>query len=371
MVTATLAARHETATPRPPPGEGAVRTPALDQRPALHIATSSDPSTAAGSISSVADIPSTWTGSPQSLSYQLTPSGTPDGQQEIGDDFEGEHLQSAPLEHSSQRPQSTFRGALELVGSNSDEDSVSMDRKGKARETRGKDDGRTSSRWPEPSVDEKPAIIFEEPQGSERKIVRDRSFVKQNDVGSEDLAQTDTGIEKWGRLRALIPSTIRQLPSAATTHAVAPPEVNIIDELITGGLSSLMLGLWFERDDKDHRRVPVLLHRLRIRISDSLHPLHAHKAVFRIECEYANGAARWVIYRQLREFISLHTHYTISNAFSNYKDKLPEFPRTSMSLHPFCCHPNFDAPRSTVLQFSQNGERWNSSSSSRFRIITT
>ena len=90
-----------------------------------------------------------------------------------------------------------------------------------------------------------------------------------------------------------------------------------------------MLRLWFERDERGHRRVPALFHRLRIRVSDSLHPLHGNKAVFRIECEYANGAVRWVVYRELREFLSLHGHYTISNAYNRNIENLPEFPLTS------------------------------------------
>lgn len=136
---------------------------------------------------------------------------------------------------------------------------------------------------------------------------------------------------RWGRIKAFLPSIIAQqsgqpqnTASAVTSHAV-----NITDELITGGLSTLMLSLWLERDDRGHRRVPILLHRLRIRISDSLYPLSGHRAVFRIECEYANGAARWVIYRQLKDFISLHTHYTVSNAYNRNQDKLPDFPKTS------------------------------------------
>ena len=138
---------------------------------------------------------------------------------------------------------------------------------------------------------------------------------------------------KWGRLRALLPTVITQTHSQTSqpggSSALAQHGVNITDELITGRLAALMLKLWFERDEKGHRRVPILLHRLRIRISDSLHPLDGNKAVFRIECEYANGAARWVIYRQLREFVSLHTHYTFSNAYNRNVAALPEFPRTS------------------------------------------
>jgi phospholipase D1/2 len=140
----------------------------------------------------------------------------------------------------------------------------------------------------------------------------------------------------WSRLRSFLPSLAAQ--GRKQTHgpsAVVSQSVNITDELIAGGLSSLLLRLWFERDEKDHRRVPILFHRLRIRVSDSLHPLHGHKAVFRIECEYANGAARWVVYRQLREFISLHTHYTFSNAYNRNVETLPDFPRAGENSRQF------------------------------------
>ncbi|THV05210.1 phospholipase D [Dendrothele bispora CBS 962.96] len=143
---------------------------------------------------------------------------------------------------------------------------------------------------------------------------------------------------KWSRLRSLLPQVTQGQNNPASPHgasAVTSHTVNITDELITGGLSTLMLRLWFERDEKGHRRVPVLLHRLRIRVSDSIHPLHGHKSVFRIECEYANGAVRWVIYRQLRDFLSLHTHYAVSNAYNRNVDDLPEFPKTSLPYFKF------------------------------------
>jgi phospholipase D1/2 len=145
-----------------------------------------------------------------------------------------------------------------------------------------------------------------------------------------------TGTAKWAKLRALLPHIVHPQesilpgPSAVTSNAV-----NITDELITGGLSTLMLRLWFERDEKGHRRIPALFHRLRIRVSDSLHPLHRQASVFRIECEYANGAARWVVYRELRDFISLHAHYTVSNVYNRNVDKMPEFPKTSLPYFKF------------------------------------
>jgi len=134
----------------------------------------------------------------------------------------------------------------------------------------------------------------------------------------------------WNRLRFLLPNVVSPTPKESAPSAVAPGGVNITDELTVGGLSALILRLWFERDERGRRRVPILLHRLRIRVSDSLHPLHGSHSVFRIECEYANGAIRWVIYRQLRDFVSLHAHLAVSNVYNRNIEHLPEFPRTSM-----------------------------------------
>ncbi|KAF9483435.1 hypothetical protein BDN70DRAFT_990448, partial [Pholiota conissans] len=147
---------------------------------------------------------------------------------------------------------------------------------------------------------------------------------------------TTAGTVKWAKLRALLPHLVHPQesilpgPSQVTSQAV-----NITDELITGGLSTLMLRLWIERDEKGQRRIPILFHRLRIRITDSLHPMERHASVFRIECEYANGAARWVVYRELKDFLSLHAHYTVSNIYNQNVDKMPEFPRTSLPYFKF------------------------------------
>ncbi|KAH8114370.1 phospholipase D [Phellopilus nigrolimitatus] len=135
------------------------------------------------------------------------------------------------------------------------------------------------------------------------------------------------GGPRWGRLRSLLPQIVQQAKDSGDVQqgqtAVQSQAVNITDELITGGLSALMLKLWFERDERG-----CAAHTF-------LHPLSGNKAVFRIECEYANGAARWVVYRQLRDFVSLHTHYRLSNTFNRNVDALPEFPRTSLPYFKF------------------------------------
>jgi len=172
--------------------------------------------------------------------------------------------------------------------------------------------------------------------GSDSGLALPRSPSPVRDKGKERERQdTQTQENKspatgWSRLRFLIPNVISLGAKEATpSSAVTQGNVNITDELLVGGLSVLMLRLWFERDERGRRRVPIFLHRLRIRISDSLHPLGGAQSVFRIECEYANGAMRWVIYRQLRDFLSLHAHYAVSKAYNRKIEKLPEFPRTS------------------------------------------
>jgi phospholipase D1/2 len=152
--------------------------------------------------------------------------------------------------------------------------------------------------------------------------------------GERQDSQTQTQGSKspsmnWSRLRFLLPRVVSSPAKEPPPSTMSPSGVNLTDELTVGGLSALILRLWFDRDERGRRRVPILLHRLRIRISDSLHPLNGSHSVFRIECEYANGAVRWVIYRQLRDFLSLHAHCAVSSAYNRNIEKLPEFPRTS------------------------------------------
>jgi phospholipase D1/2 len=135
----------------------------------------------------------------------------------------------------------------------------------------------------------------------------------------------------WSRIKSLIPHLTAATagPSLEQPRSPRDRDVDIIDELTFSGLSVLMPRMWLERDERDERRVPILLHRLKIRVSDSINPLNNNTAVFRIECEYANSAAQWVIYRQFRDFNSLHTHYKVTNFYTRNMD-LPDFPRTKL-----------------------------------------
>lgn len=160
--------------------------------------------------------------------------------------------------------------------------------------------------------------------------LRFQSLPHSTSTGTPKGLTIDLGLAKWSRLRSLLPTVTdrnESLPGGLAT--VTPQNVNITDELVSGGLSTLMLRLWFERDEKERRRIPILFHRLKIRLTDSVYPMDGQRAVFRIECEYADGAARWVIYRQLQDFMRLHSGYAISNAYNRNIDTMPDFPRAS------------------------------------------
>ncbi|KAF5389183.1 hypothetical protein D9757_003438 [Collybiopsis confluens] len=287
--------------------------------------------------------PSMRTGPPRSISYVYSMPNSPAGSRA---NSKHENIEFKLPNHQDDEPDGfpftedantqRFRGALEIGNG-----SFSSDRKGKKRESRLLDESWNPIKWfhESPKDEHAPESRFERiddvQEAADDKI--GPSLRRVNSEGPLPQSEHQKGNRaKWGRLRSLLPQLANQSaspgrgPSAVTSHAV-----NITDELITGGLSTLMLKLWFERDEKGHRRVPALLHRLRIRVSDSLHPLQGHKSVFRIECDYANGAVRWVIYRQLRDFISLHTHYALNNAYNRTVDNLPEFPRTSLPYFKF------------------------------------
>ncbi|KAF9267545.1 phospholipase D [Marasmius fiardii PR-910] len=278
---------------------------------------------------SLPSTPSMRTGPPRSLSYVYShPTSPANSRSNSKNEPDGPFQEYFSVENGDPSSQFQFRGALEVGGS------MSSDRKGKKRESRFLEESWNPMKWFHDSpTKEKPEMDFNlevkgnnDILGDKPGLIRARSAPQSP---SEDTPKT--GRARWGRLRSLIPQVAAQSTAPqAPENMVTSHMVNITDELITGGLSTLMLRLWFERDEKGNRRIPILFHRLRIRVSDSLHPLKGHRSVFRIECEYANGAVRWVVYRQLRDFVSLHAHYTISNTYKRNIQDMPEFPKTSL-----------------------------------------
>ncbi|KAJ7459722.1 phospholipase D [Mycena latifolia] len=301
-------------------------------KPQLH----DDPVPSSSIHSQAHNTPSTRTGPPRSVSYGLSLPGSPvvgPRSYRRGTAQSDTVMEDGRLPFSFSRDDG-FRTPLEMP----------VDRKGKKRESRILDDSWNPLKWfHESPQEEKPGFFTAEDRNPESTQDQETEGEEQGTprIGGESVPQSPSDktrtAPKWGRLRSLLPHIASQGSKAVTPgpSAVTPHAVNITDELIAGGLSTLMLRMWFERDEKDHRRIPALFHRLRIRVTDSLNPLDGQKSVFRIECEYANGAIRWVVYRQLRDFFSLHTHYALSNAYNRNVDNLPEFPKTSVPYFKF------------------------------------
>lgn len=121
----------------------------------------------------------------------------------------------------------------------------------------------------------------------------------------------------------------RRLQTPKKARAFAPSQVkaepDLTQELSTAVLPVMLLKMGLERDENSAPRVPVLLNHLRIRVTDSLEAgAQAGYAVFRIELSYGDGLARWVIYREMRDFIVLQTHYRAASLRGRLGIKKPD-----------------------------------------------
>lgn len=155
--------------------------------------------------------------------------------------------------------------------------------------------------------------------------------------GVKKSTEQPSGAARWNLLRQKVKENQKKSKSTPKSRVIG--QMSVVTELQTGILPVLMLKMAMERDEQGHRRIPVFLSHLRLRISDSVNPLHTSSAIFRIELEYGDGLIRWVCYRSLRDFINLHTHYRAA-AFKGYLGRpigagegdvgIPSFPKTSL-----------------------------------------
>ncbi|BEI82309.1 hypothetical protein CcaverHIS002_0301770 [Cutaneotrichosporon cavernicola] len=128
-------------------------------------------------------------------------------------------------------------------------------------------------------------------------------------------------------------------------HHTKPAKVDVgapsmTNEMLAGQLPVMILKTWMDRDDEGHRAVPVLLGNLRFRIGNSViartSGRNNNKELYKIECEYGEGAIKWVVYHDVWDFLSLHTHYKTANlghrvTGSNVRHvDIPDFPRNAL-----------------------------------------
>ena len=144
---------------------------------------------------------------------------------------------------------------------------------------------------------------------------------------------------KWRQIKAGLKMIGRQRKAENTIDHAKSAE--LLAELTAGVPAALMLASMFQRDEHGHRRIPILLEQLKVKLTDSktLDTKSADRhMLFRIAIEYGNGSTRmkWVINRTLRDFTNLHAKYKFQISAKKYiqlrgddRAKLPRFPRSA------------------------------------------
>jgi phospholipase D1/2 len=148
---------------------------------------------------------------------------------------------------------------------------------------------------------------------------------------------TSVSAARWRQLKASLKMLgARKREEHRIEHAKS---AELMAELLAGAPAALFLASMFQRDEKGHKRIPVLLEQLRLKITDSIAPEGDRHQIFRIELEYASSLARmkWVIYRNLTDFLKLHGKYKYQSKTDKYihasrpseRAKLPQFPKSA------------------------------------------
>jgi hypothetical protein len=134
----------------------------------------------------------------------------------------------------------------------------------------------------------------------------------------------------WAALRSRLKPVDEKKGKADLQKSLTGHE--LVSEMTLGLLPVMMIKMaLMDRDEAGEHRIPILLNYLKMRITDSIFPLHSSHAIFRIELEYGDGLMKWVIYREIRDFYNLHAHYKVSNLGSAIS--LPNFPKTSLPYY--------------------------------------
>ena len=155
--------------------------------------------------------------------------------------------------------------------------------------------------------------------------------------------QTTTSAQKWRQVKAGL-KMLGQRRRDERMRVDHQKSAQLMAELLAGAPAALVFASMFQRDEHDHRKIPVLLEQLKIRIPDSQIKKENsgdRHLVFKVDLEYGNGPARmkWTIWRSLNDFVNLHAKYQAQAAVDRVRHprggenrkraKMPRFPRSA------------------------------------------
>lgn len=151
-----------------------------------------------------------------------------------------------------------------------------------------------------------------------------------------------TPAAKWRHIRAGLKLLGQRNTDSKRTKVDHQKSAQLMAELLAGAPAALIFASMFQRDEHEHRKVPVLLEQLHISIPETEFPLDRkgeRDVIFKIDLEYGNGPARmqWSIYRSVNDFVNLHVKYKAQAATDKVrhlrsedktKAKIPRFPKS-------------------------------------------
>ncbi|KAL5118780.1 Phospholipase D1 [Pleosporales sp. CAS-2024a] len=103
----------------------------------------------------------------------------------------------------------------------------------------------------------------------------------------------------------------------------------LMAELLAGAPAALFLASMFQRDERGHKRIPVLLEQLKVSITETdktkdkaLKEGDRHTPL-RVELEYGSGMTRmkWVVYRTVTDFANLHLKFKLQAKQESFKNR--------------------------------------------------
>ncbi|KAL2316313.1 Phospholipase D1 [Schizosaccharomyces pombe] len=140
-------------------------------------------------------------------------------------------------------------------------------------------------------------------------------------------ANRNSARQMWAQLMASVRKFKREDEKPILKENL--PAINLFEAAIP---ASLPIAKHFIRDKSGQPVLPIITDLIKVSVLD-VEPKHNRiHSTFTIQVEYGTGphAIRWLIYRQLRDFINLHSHFLFfefQHRFSGRRMKLPKFPK--------------------------------------------
>ncbi|PKI85217.1 phospholipase D [Malassezia vespertilionis] len=178
-----------------------------------------------------------------------------------------------------------------------------------------------------PSTTAAPTATTQDPISSQLPAAPGRQQEENQGVSNEPGNKPRPRFQNFMRLRGQRSEQNRQR---------AP--VSVVDQLQFGMLPVAMVKMQLERDEHNDPPIPILGQELSAKITHTVHTGNTGHTLYRIELDYAFGMIRWAIYREVRDFLALHTYLrtqsvrgylnkTTTRGNTDGEEGLPRFPR--------------------------------------------